>query len=278
MFVYFFIDTNQMPPMKLKRTRLIDVTPLTDFQSTTQKGHQPDGQPTNDRRKPDTWEKQNEDIIRAKDQGQTTLNASMTAVHISILRNVLQDDGKENEFLKWFVISVFSVQIIVGLVSLYVGLLRKYYRKHGQDFATECWYLLPCFKCRKPQSPSKNENEETRSMSHSTPLKSTCCPLECVSVNLPYDDFELKTLSMYDDLKAKLFSSHKGQEEMAPLLNKEKNSLLHKQVEELEHIVEHIESERLMKRITFLQFILNVMFYIIFAMNLVISIFMGNAV
>ena len=175
----------------------------------------------------------------------------MTAVHISILRNVLQDDGKENEFLKWFVISVFSVQIIVGLVSLYVGLLRKYYRKHGQDFATECWYLLPCFKCRKPQSPSKNENEETRSMSHSTPLKSTCCPLECVSVNLPYDDFELKTLSMYDDLKAKLFSSHKGQEEMAPLLNKEKNSLLHKQVEELEHIVEHIESERLMKRITF---------------------------
>ena len=46
MLVYFYIDTNQMPPMKLKRTRLIDVTPLTDFQSTTQKGHQPDGQTT----------------------------------------------------------------------------------------------------------------------------------------------------------------------------------------------------------------------------------------
>lgn len=165
-------------------------------------------------------------IEQAKDRAQITAATSMSIVHVAVLKDILDSGPEGNTYYTWvlaFTIAALSLQIISGIISLYIALLRYYYTEYSDDFLDDgCKTCCP-FRCRRikhnncknidawmnqpnskiPEMKSINhmmdenmndENEETD--------ENKCFPFECTTMR--FAEFEYQVLQLFDTMSEEL--------------------------------------------------------------------------
>lgn len=148
-------------------------------------------------------------IEQAKDRAQVTAATSMSIVHVALLKELL-DAGPQGDkyyhFTLGLILTALILQIIAGLISLYIALLRYYFTEYKDDFLDDCLKTCMPWGCRwKDECPEEvlfvDEFGSTSTIMPAAPRKpvkdkSGCCPCHCVTNR--YADYEYRILSEYE--------------------------------------------------------------------------------
>ena len=149
-------------------------------------------------------EKKKTAIEQGKERGQITASAAMSVVSVAMLRTVL-DSSTDDKYYKWrlgLISSALILQVICGLLSLYVAFLRNYYSKFQDDFLKDCFKSCCNLRCRRK---NRSSSEKDRLLHTGSSDNTGCCPYECSSGD-GYD-FENEITEQYDRVREKLVMS-----------------------------------------------------------------------
>ncbi|ELU05317.1 hypothetical protein CAPTEDRAFT_227304 [Capitella teleta] len=132
-------------------------------------------------------------LVAAKDRGQLTQTAAMSLVNIGLLKEIMYEGKQHRHFAALLILTSASLalQLVAGMMSLFISNVRHYYSKYNDDPAGACCIHLCGCQC----SWKAPEDQ----------CCSSLCPIE-ITTNT-YEEHEMRILQQNAEMHKNAFDA-----------------------------------------------------------------------